>query len=188
MHQEDIVDVRVGKRNWAPKSCCSGALYKQLAVWCREHCPVLPLTCGWGELWVQGTAQPPPPHTQIILLLVPPHPKLSLSKSIIQNTAEEEFSILLCRRTTAFSMLARTAQRSLLFVPCRMPLKMKWDGSSSQVKEIVLDVYSLWLSYVLTIDQSQHQVPTSLQAAEGRGLQEVFLKSTEERLGLQLAG
>lgn len=35
----------------------------------------------------------------------------------------------------------------------------------------------------LTIDQLKH-----LQTTEGRGLQEVFLKSTEKRLGLQLAG
>lgn len=39
----------------------------------------------------------------------------------------------------------------------------------------------------LNIDQSKHQVPTSLQTTKGRGFQEVFLKSTVERLGLQLA-
>lgn len=40
----------------------------------------------------------------------------------------------------------------------------------------------------LNIDQSKHQVPTSLQTTEGRGLPEVFLECTVERAGLQLAG
>lgn len=41
----------------------------------------------------------------------------------------------------------------------------------------------------LNIDQSKcQQVPKPLQTTEGRGPQEVFLKSTVERPGLQLAG
>lgn len=40
----------------------------------------------------------------------------------------------------------------------------------------------------LNTDQSKHQVPTSLQTTEGRGPQDVFLKGTVERPGLQLAG
>lgn len=64
-------------------------------------------------------------HTQIILLLAPPHSKLSQSKSLIQNTTEEEVSIPLCKKTTVFCMLARTVLRHFLFVLSRMPLKMK---------------------------------------------------------------
>ena len=124
-HEEEIVDVRKEKGNWASKSCFSSPLDKLLC----NAASIVP--CSHSHTQERGTLRGtalcnPHQHRHRLCCSWP-----ASSKTMPVFIAAEEFSVIVCKKTTVFCMLARTVRRHFWFAFSKMPLKIKKEGSRS---------------------------------------------------------